>query len=147
MWRQITETDLQGVLSAPELAAYEAAAAAVDQSPMADAITQVVNQCRGYIADHPGNVLAAGLTLPERCILPALHMMRVEILTRLDMEVSQDRQMAKRDAIRFFERVAEGKVTLEAATTNIDTEDSGGPLIKTGSSRTRIANRDKLSGL
>jgi hypothetical protein len=146
MWRLITESDIQGVLSRPELAAYEAAAKRSGQSPMDDAITSVVNQCRGYIADHPGNTLAAGLTLPERAILPALHMIRVEIITRLDMEVSKDREAAKRDAVRFFERVSEGKIGIESPTTP-DTEETGGPLMKPGNSRERIATRDKLAGL
>jgi hypothetical protein len=147
MWRELTEADLQGVLSAPELDAYELAAVAGGQSPMADAISTVVNQCRGYIADHPSNTLAAGLTLPERAILPALHIIRVEILTRLDMEVSKDRADSKRDAIRFFERVSEGKVAVESATTDLDTEESSVPVLKTSNSRERIATREKLSGL
>jgi hypothetical protein len=146
MWRALTEADLQGVLTEPETTAYQAAAAASGQDVLSDAITVVVNQCRGYIADHPGNALAEGLTLPERVHLSALHMIRVEMLTRLDIEVSKDRQEAKREAIRFFERVADGKVAIEAPTGV--TEDSGGtPSCETLSSRERISTREKMSGL
>jgi hypothetical protein len=108
----------------------------------------VVDQARGYIADNPANSLAAGSTLPERCLLPALHMIRVEILTRVDMEVSRDRAEAKRNAIEFFKRVADGKITLEQpAGVELDTEVSAAPSITVSVSRERIAGRSALSGL
>ena len=135
-------------MSAPELSAYQAAAIGQGQDPMNDAISTVVDQCRGYIADNPSNSLAAGSTLPERCILPALHMVRVEIITRCDMEVAEDRRAAKRDAIRFFERVADGKITIEQPDgEDLDTEASAAPAITVSTSRDRVASRDKLAGL
>lgn len=145
-WREITQADIEGVLSAPELAAYQAAAVADDQDPMADAVSKVVQQCRGYIADHPSNQLAEGETLPERAILPALHIIRVEILTRLDMEVSDDRRDARREAIRFFERVADGRVSIEAPEGAVEAGGSA-PRVESLNTRTRIATREKLSGL
>jgi hypothetical protein len=146
MWRELTEADVQGIMAEPELAAYQAAAIATEQDPMADAISAVVNQCRGYIADNPSNQLAEGTTLPERVHLSALHIIRVELLTRLDLEVSEDRRRAKADAIRFFERVADGRVAIEAPAGA--TEDSGsGPRMETLNSRERVADRSKLSGL
>jgi hypothetical protein len=146
MWRALTEADVQGVLNEPETTAYQVAAAAGGQDVLADAITAVVNQCRGYIGDHPGNALAAGLTLPERVHLSALHMIRVEMLTRLDIEVSKDRADAKREAIRFFERVADGKVAIESPTGAI--EQSGGtPNCETLVRRDRISTREKMKGL
>ena len=134
-------------MSAPELAAYQAAAIQTAQDPMADAISRVVAQCRGYIADNPANNLAAGETLPERCILPALHLVRVELLTRIDLEVSKDRADAKRDAIRFFERVSEGKVNVEQPTGDLDTESTAAPNITTHNHRDRTATRERLAGL
>lgn len=146
MWRELTEADVQGVLNEPEATAYQAAAIGSGQDVLADAITAVVNQCRGYIADAPGNALAEGLTLPERTHLSALHIIRVEMLTRLDMEVSEDRRKSKADAIRFFERVADGKVAIEAPAGAV--EASGGtPQVQTLSSRERISTRQSLSGL
>lgn len=146
MWREITEADVQGVLSAPELAAYQEAAVADGQNPMVDLITGVVHQARGYIADNPANRLAEGLTLPERCIRSALHMLRPDLLTRIDLEVSDDRRSAAREAIRFFERVADGKVQIEQPTGAID--DSGASTqVEVVSSNERQATREKLSGL
>lgn len=146
MWRELTEDDILGVLNASETAAYQTAVVADGQDAQQDAITAVVNQCRGYIADHPANALAEGLTLPERVMLSALHIIRAELLTRLDLEVSKDREAAKREAIRFFERVADGRVAIEAPTGL--TESAGStPKLETLNSRTRIADRTKLSGL
>lgn len=146
MWRELTEADVQGVLNEPETTAYQAAAIGSGQDVLADALTVVVNQCRGYIGDNPANSLAAGLTLPERVHLSALHIVRVELLTRLDMEVSKDRAEAKRDAIRFFERVSDGKVAIESP--DGETEETGSsPRTETLSSRERIATRATMKGL
>lgn len=146
MWRELTVADVLGVLNAPETAAYQAAAAGDDQDVLADAVTAVVNQCRGYIADNAENSLAEGVTLPERVHLSALHIIRVEMLTRIDMEVSKDRVEARRDAIRFFERVADGRVSIEQPTGTLDTS-SGSPSITLLSDNERQATRDTLSGL
>ena len=146
MWRELTESDVLGVLNASETAAYQDAAAGATQDVLADAIALVTNQCRGYIADNAVNQLAEGLTLPERVHLSALHLVRVEMLTRLDLEVSKDRESAKRDAIRFFERVSDGRVAIEQPTGAIDAS-SPGPNITMISNHERQATRENLAGL
>jgi hypothetical protein len=70
----------------------------------------------------------------------------VELLARLDMEVSKDRMAAKADAIRFFERVADGRVTVEQPEGETD-DSSGAAGVETISSRGRVATRDTLKGL
>ena len=147
MWLPITSTLMLGVLNASEAAAYQSAAIGTLQNPLADATTAVVNQCRGYIADNPANNLAEGLTLPERAHLPAMHLIRVELLTRLDMEVSKDRATAAQNALQFFRDVAAGKVALEQPTGTLTSEVSNVPSCETLNSRTRIASRDTLKGL
>jgi hypothetical protein len=146
MWKTPTEADLLGVLNAAETSAYQAAAAGEGQDVLADALTAVANQCRGYIADNAANKLADGLTLPERVMLSAMHILRVEMLTRLDIEVSKDRMEAKRDAIRFFERVSDGKVQIEQPTGAVD---ASGPVqtVEVISKNERQATRENLSGL
>jgi len=136
-----------GVLNSLEAAAYQAAATGSGQDPLADATEAVVGMCRGYLADHPANNLAPGLTLPERVILSAMHIIRVELLTRLDMEVSKDRASAKDAAIRFFERASEGKVCIEQPTIVDTIEVNSVPFTQTLNSRDRIANRDSMKGL
>ena len=76
MWRELTEADVFGVLAEPEVAAYQSVAIGSGQDVLADVLGAVVNHCRGYIADHTANALAEGLTLPERCLRPALHLLR-----------------------------------------------------------------------
>jgi len=146
MWRTVTEADVLASLNALETAAYQAAAAGAGQDVLADVISQVVNHCRGYIADNAENALAEGLTLPERCMRPALHLIRKDMLTRLDLEVSKDRDSDAKEALRFFERVADGKVGVEQPTGTLDTS-SPGPKISLLSDNERQATRDKLSGL
>ena len=146
MWRELTETDVLGVLNATESASYQSAAAGDGQDVLADIIGQVVNHCRSYIADNPANKLAEGVTLPERVIRPALHLIRRDLLTRLDLEVSQDRRKDASEALRFFERVADGKVQVELPTGA--TDDSGPQqVIETLSNNERQATRQNLSGL
>ena len=146
MWRELTEADVLGVLNASETAAYQRAAAGDGQDVLADILGQVVNHCRGYIADNLENKLAEGLTLPERTIRPALHLIRKDLLTRLDMDVSEDRRKDAAEAIRFFERVADGKVQVELPT---GATDDSGPThsIEVVSNNERQATRETLSGL
>lgn len=146
MWREITEADVLGVLNALETAAYQSAASGEGQDVLADITAQVVNHCRGYIADNRENKLAEGLTLPERCLRPALHLIRKDLITRLDMDMSEDRRRDVTEAVRFFERVADGKVTVEQPT---GATDDSGPVqsIELISTHERQATRDNLRGL
>lgn len=112
-WRTVTEADVLNALSAPESAAYQSAAAGDNQDVLAEITTQVVNECRAHIADCERNSLAAGETLPERVIYHAVALIRFRMLTRIDMEVSEDRRREQRDAVEFFRRVSECKVAIE----------------------------------
>jgi hypothetical protein len=146
MWRELTEADVLGVLNATETSVYQTAVAGETQDVLADIIGQVVNHCRGHIADNSANKLAEGITLPERVIRPALHLIRKDLLTRLDIEVSEDRRKDAAEAIRFFERVADGKVQVELPTGA--TDDSGPQqTIEVVSNHERQATRQNLSGL
>jgi hypothetical protein len=146
MWRTLTEGDVLAVLSEPEASAYQSAAIGSGQDVLVDVLGAVVNHCRGYIADNSANSLAEGLTLPERCLRPALHLVRKDLLTRLDMEVSEDRRKDAAEALRFFERVADGKVGIEQPTGAIDNS-SPSPAISMLSNHERQATRQNLSGL
>jgi hypothetical protein len=146
MWRELTEDDVLAALNAPEAAAYQSAAIADGQDVLEDITGQVVQECRAHIADCPRNALAAGATLPERVMYHAVALIRFRMLTRLDLEVSKDRMAAKQDAIRFFERVADGRVTVEQPEGETD-DSSGAAGVETISSRGRQATRENLRGL
>jgi hypothetical protein len=134
-WRAVTEADVLGVLNSAEINAYQTAVIGTGQDPLADAIAAVTGMCRGYLAAHGANVLEAGATLPERCILSACHIIRVELLTRLDLEVSEARAAAKRDALAFFRDIAAGKVAVE--------DPAGDGTESLASPRPRVAGRTR----
>jgi len=113
MWRELTESDVEAGLSAPETAAYQTAAISAGQNVLAQIIAQVTQECRGHIADCSRNTLAPGETLPERVHYHAVAMVRFRMMTRLGLSVSEDRRKEQRDAIRFFERVASCDVAIE----------------------------------
>lgn len=146
MWRELTEDDVLGVLNATETSIYQSVLAGAGQDVLADIMTRVVQHARSYIADNPVNRLGEGNTLPERAIRPALHLIRVDLLTRLDMEVSDDRRKASSEAIRFFERISDGKGAIEQP--DGATEPSGPvqtiDIVRSHEQRT---NRDTLAGL
>lgn len=146
MWRELTEADVLGVLNATETSIYQTVVAGDGQDVLGDIVRAVTNHARGYIADNPQNKLAAGNTLPKRVHRPALHLVRKDLLTRIDLEVSEDRRKDAAEAIRFFERVADGKVQIELP--EGETDDSGPTqTIQVLSNHERQATRQKLSGL
>jgi hypothetical protein len=146
MWRELTEDDVLAALNAPETAAYQSAAISAGQDVLSDITGQVVQECRAHIADCARNALAAGATLPERVMYHAVALIRYRMMTRLDMEVSEDRRREQRDAVDFFRRVSECKVAIEQPEGETD-DSSGGPNVETLNSRPRIAGRSQLSGL
>ena len=146
MWITVTQSDVLGVLNAYETAAYQSAAIGAGQDVMGDIIGQVVNHCRGYIGDNLQNHLAEGVTIPERALRPCLHLIRKDLLTRLDIEVSKDRADDAKEALRFFERVAEGKIQIEQPTGTIDTSGAA-QMIDVVTNHERQATRQNLAGL
>lgn len=113
MWRTLTEADVLAALNTAESSAYQTAVVAEGQDVLADITGQVVQECRAHIADCHNNTLAAGATLPERVIYHAVALIRFRMMTRLDIEVSDDRRREQRDAVEFFRRVSECKVAIE----------------------------------
>ncbi len=146
MWREPTEADVLDVLNAPETIAYQAAAKRTGQDVLAGIFKKVVDFCRGYIGDNPANQLAAGMTLPDRAMRPAMHLVRVDLLTRLGREVDEDRRTAGKEALRFFERVSDGKVQIEQPEGALDTS---GPVssVEVVSQHERQATRQTMAGL
>jgi hypothetical protein len=113
MWRELTEDDVLAALNEPESTAYQTAVIAAGQDVLADITGQVVAECRAHIADCARNSLAPGLTLPERVLYHAVALIRFRMMTRLDIEVGEDRRREQRDAVEFFRRVSECKVAIE----------------------------------
>jgi hypothetical protein len=147
MWRALTEDDILAALSAPETAAYQTAAIVVGQDPLAEITAQVVHECRSHIADCPRNTLAPGETLPRRVHYHALALIRFRLITRLDLEVSEDRRREQRDAIEFFRRVSECKVAVEPADATENSTDSFASPRPGITARRRQYSRDQQDGI
>lgn len=146
-WRTLTEDDVVTGLTGPETAAYKTAALKAGQSdPVAEIIEQVVNEVRSHIADCERNTLAAGVLIPERCILHAVAIIRFRLLTRLAVRATDEREQEYKDARRFLERVSECKVRIERPDGEVDSE-SNKPSIGVVSAPDRRMTHDKLKGL
>ena len=133
-------------MNAAELAAYQSAVIGDGQDPLADITATAVNEARGFIGDCKENQLAEGLTIPERIVHHVLAIIRFRMLTRLDLEVSEDRRIEYRDARKFLERVSECKVQLEQPEGAVDTSGTG-ETIELLEADDREFTRRKQSGL
>lgn len=145
MWITLTRDDLLSALNAAEEGAYNLAVTG-DVDPALEIIETAVNEARGHIADHPGNSLAAGLTIPERVKHHVLAIIRFRIMTRLDITVSDDRKTEYVDARRFLERVSEGKFGIERPEGAIDPQ-AGGASVEIVSSARQTVDREGLDRL
>ena len=134
-------------LTGPETAAFKSAALRAGQSdPVPEIMEQVTNEVRAHIADCDRNRLAAGLTLPERCILHAVALVRYRMMTRIGIGVSDEREVEYRDARRFLERVSECKVRMEWPEGEV-ADDGGSPTIEVTRTGGRRASHEDLQGL
>lgn len=146
-WRTITEDDVLTSLTGPETAAFKTAALKSGQSdPLAAIILTAVNETRGHIADCQTNRLATGATVPDRVVHHVLAIVRFRFMTRLGINVNEERTQEYKDARRFLERVSECKVQIEQP--DGETEDDGSnETIEVVSNSPRLHTRDNLKGL
>lgn len=147
MWTAITPQDVRFSLSRFEREAYQTLATDDDEQVIAEAIAAVVPGLQGYIADNPQNSIPQDITLlPERVHKAAVHLIRVELLTRLDLEVSEDRRKAADEALRLFIRIADGKSHVEQPQ-GATAPGSPTQTIDVINSKRRLATRENLKGL
>jgi phage gp36-like protein len=145
-WITITSTDVQTRLTGVELSALQKVALAPGQpDPLDDVISKVVDEVRGYIAANPKNTLGGADTVPQKLLSASLAIIRYRLATRLPVKsiLTEDRVKENADAIRLLERVADGKFAVEDPVTG----DTAGISIQLAYKPTRIATREKLSGL
>lgn len=154
-WRAITESDLETVLSAPEIAGIrDAALRAADPDatppttaqvdPIAPTITMVQDLVRGYIAAS-GRYILGAVGIPEKLIGPACDIAAYRIYSRVGTDPGPQRLKQHDDAIALLQSVAEGKYGLEEPTTE-STEDTAGPLPSMHHKHRHFRNRHE-SGL
>lgn len=115
-WITITTDDVKTRLSGPELTALQTVALSDGQSdPLPEIVSQVVDECRGYVAACASNTLGDGETIPEKLLGAALAMIRYRLATRLPTKrlLTDERVDENKGAVRLLERVADCKFAIE----------------------------------
>lgn len=149
-WREITDADVEGVLAGPELEAYRQRAGdsdGNDDDKLDLLIASVTDECRAYIEDCNENRLGAANTLPERCIGPALAVLRYKLMTRLGMGVNESRTQEYRDARKFFESVAACKLKIEQPDSGDVVSEANVPDLEVIDEAPQQMTRNQLGGL
>lgn len=145
-WISIEEDDVKTRLAGTELSSYQTVALASGQSdPLPGIITQVVSEIRGYIAACASNALGDGETIPEKLLGTALAVIRYRLTTRLPIEVTEQRELEYKEAIRLLERVSECMFAIEEPEEE-DDESISSPSPNIGS-RTRNFDSDDQDGI
>lgn len=152
MWITLTEADVLGRLSRPELTALTSAAKATSQTSegiLATAIEVVTRKVRGYVGGCSKNKLGDGNTIPDELTDAALALVRNHLFTRLPgMADLNDtiRQKETENATAELKDVARCLIAIVAPETAAPQQPAG-PAIQLVSSRKRQATRTKTSGL
>ena len=145
-WITITEAHLLTAMNSEELEAIRAAALAVGQpDPVQPTFDQVTNQVRGYLGSR--YQLGAEGTISDKVLSAALDILVVRIPQRVGQDPSDGRKDLKDDAIRYLERVSDGKIDIEEPLIPA-TETSGSTgSVSVVKSRDRKASPSDMSGL
>ena len=126
-WSTVSAATVKPRLTATELTALQTLDLPSGiTDALADLITQVVDEVRGYIQSGGNNLGAAG-TLPSRLVSAAITIVRYRLATRLPIGVTMTdaRRREYEDAMKLLDRVANGGFAIEEPTT-ADTESAGG---------------------
>jgi phage gp36-like protein len=145
-WITITASDVKTRLTGVELTALQSVALASGQAdPLDEVVSQVIDEVRGYVAANPKNTLGDAGTIPPKLLSAALAIIRYRLATRLPVKSILTEQRVKENeaAIRLLERIADNKFAIEDPVTG----DVSGISIQLANKPTRIATREKLSGL
>lgn len=147
MWISITEADVLTVLSGPELEAYRNAAKAAGQSdPVSPTIAQVTALVRGYVGAWGRNRLGESGTIPEKLLAPALDLLALRLPQRVRINPNEVRKLNAQEALRLFERVANGQFDIEEPDV-VDAESSSGGPNPTIASRGKQFGRAQQEGV
>lgn len=111
-WITISETQVKASLNDDELRLYREKIAEGDADPLSGIIADVVAEVRGYVLTrHPPG--AAG-TIPPGLRNAAVDIIIYRLAKRLQIKSEEQRKPANDDAVALLQRVAEGKVFVEA---------------------------------
>lgn len=113
-WVILSEVDLASTLAGPELEKIKAAALKIGQPDcVAAALSEAVEEARGYIAACPQNVMGPVGMIPERLRAVTLDIAAHRVLTRVMMVPNEARRMRWEEANRKLRDVAACKMLVE----------------------------------
>jgi hypothetical protein len=142
-WRAPTRADLEGSLSASEIDGMKDKATGEVEDTIAQALGRAVHRTRSYCRTS-GVAMGVAGTLPEELIPDAADMAAIDFLTRLNMEVKQDRRDRNAAALKRLEAVAARKLSILGAG---DEETQSGAVTPKMAPRDRTLGREREVGL
>lgn len=150
-WRAITDADILTRMSGDELETFRVSALATGQDdPVADVITQVTNEIRGYIAACEKNTLGSAGTIPETLLGTALDKLVIEIQSRV-AGIVIDSDEVRRDKLaraqRLLRDVAQCNFTVEQPESGSESDEDWGGLSPASTTPTRRFNRASQDGV
>lgn len=145
-WRKPTEADIVATLSRDEVEAYRASSDFEDD-PIARLLDRTAAFVRGYLATN-GNIRMSpdDHEIPEATISPAMNYLAVDILKRIDINPSDARRDARREAVSYFDKIATGKITVESYGGSADDKTGGACAVVINNARPHVTSH-KLEGL
>ena len=117
---------------------------------LADVLTGVAQEIRGYVAASHQVALGDGLTIPGELLRAALARVVYELSVRIPGKVvlTAQREAANTAAVRLLENTAAGKFTVVGPATEAPAaEQPSGTAVVLVNSRNRRATRDQLDRL
>jgi hypothetical protein len=148
-WIPLTSANVLAALTGPEVTALQTAALGSGQpDPLADMISKVIQEVRGYVAGNQMNRLGASGTIPEELEADAIAIIRYRALNRLpDVGLLTEARRAEyRDAIAHLKDIARGLMRIELPATPT-TQIIAGPAVQLASKQKRELTRRKMRGL
>lgn len=113
-WITLTEMDLASTLAGPEIEKIKLAALKIDQpNCVLEALSEAVDEVRGYIAACSRHAMGPEGTLPERLKAAALDIAAHRVLTRVMLLPNEARKLRWEEANRKLRDVAAGKMLVE----------------------------------
>lgn len=145
-WRKPDIDDIYATLTKDEVEIYRTSANWTED-PIKRLLDRAVAFVRGKLKSN-GNVRMSREAdmIPESTISPAMDYLAFDILKRLGSGISEERKEARRDAIRYFERISAGDETPESYGESESAVSGGSSIEVVTSSRIRASTR-KLEGL
>ena len=154
-WRAITRDDLLTAMAAAELKALEAASLGVDADG-AQTATELVGEVIKQVTDYARSRLAVRYqlgakddngrdTISDKVLRPCLDLIVPILQRRVQIDPSDNRVEAEKQAVKFFDMIAKGEAVVEEP--EKDTSEDIGFIDPLFGNRDIVVNRANQSGI